>query len=252
MRKVSVPVGAGYDILIGAGLLGQTGKLIAERFTPSRVAIITDSTVDKLYAHRLLSSLQEAGLCPCKYVFPAGERSKNLGVYGEILEFLASHELDRSSLIIALGGGVAVVAAFLAACFVGHGPTALGAQDAVVVDGLARGAERLAGMAGLGACGRLVVAGAINRHHVRDGALLALAAASDFGGVRYSCHGAHFSRFPADVPFLLAPSNFRQKSEQPQNDDVDVTSVILRLHFSQTGLFWSPVSHELTLVTGRP
>lgn len=27
MRKVSVPVGAGYDILIGAGLLGQAGKL---------------------------------------------------------------------------------------------------------------------------------------------------------------------------------------------------------------------------------
>ena len=47
--------------------------------------------------------------------------------------------------LLALGGGVAVVAAFLAACFVGHGPTALGAQDAVVVDGLARGAERLAG-----------------------------------------------------------------------------------------------------------
>lgn len=118
MRKVSVPVGAGYDILIGAGLLGQAGKLIAERFTPSRVAIITDSTVDKLYAHRLLSSLQEAGLCPCKYVFPAGERSKNLGVYGEILEFLASHELDRSSLIIALGGGVAGdMAGFAAATY---------------------------------------------------------------------------------------------------------------------------------------
>lgn len=27
MRKVSVPVGAGYDILIGAGLLGQAGQI---------------------------------------------------------------------------------------------------------------------------------------------------------------------------------------------------------------------------------
>ena len=96
--------------------------------------------------------------------------------------------------LLALGGGVAVVAAFLAACFVGHGPTALGAQDAVVVDGLARGAERLAGETCLGARRRVVIASAVNRHHVRDGALLALAAASDFGGVRYSCHGAHFSR----------------------------------------------------------
>lgn len=154
--------------------------------------------------------------------------------------------------LLALGGAVTVVAAFLAACFVGHGSAALGAQDAVVVDGLARGTERLAGEARLGAPGRVVIAGAVNRHHVRDGALLALAAASDFGGVRYSCHGAHFNRFSDDASSLLAPSNFRQKSEQPQNDDVDVTGVILRLHFSQTGLFWSPVSHELTLVTARP
>ena len=49
--------------------------------------------------------------------------------------------------LVALLGGIAVVAAFLAACFVGHGSAALGAQDAVVVDGLARGAERLAGKA---------------------------------------------------------------------------------------------------------
>lgn len=154
--------------------------------------------------------------------------------------------------LFALGGGVTVVTAFLAACFVSHGSAALGAQDAVVVDGLARGAERLAGEARFGVRGRLVVASAVNRHHVRDGALLALAAASDFGGIRCSCHGLHFSRFPADASSLLAPSNFRQKSEQPQNDDADVTGVILRLHFSQTGLFWSPVSHELTLVTARP
>ena len=96
--------------------------------------------------------------------------------------------------LLALGGGVTVVTAFLAACFVGHGSAALGAQDAVVVDGLARGAERLAGEARFGARRRVVIAGAVNRHHVRDGALLALAAASDFGDVRYSCHGAHFSR----------------------------------------------------------
>lgn len=154
--------------------------------------------------------------------------------------------------LLALGGGIAMVAALLAARFVGHGSAALGVQDAVVVDGLARGAERLAGETCLGARRRVVIAGAVNRHHVRDGALLALAAASDFGGIRCSCHGLHFSRFPADASSLLAPSNFRQKSEQPQNDDVDATGVILRLHFSQTGLFWSPVSHELTLVTARP
>lgn len=45
---------------------------------------------------------------------------------------------------LALGGGVAVVAAFLAVGLAIHGATALGAQDAVVVDGLAVGAHSFA------------------------------------------------------------------------------------------------------------
>lgn len=68
--------------------------------------------------------------------------------------------------LLALGGGIAMVVALLAARFVGHGSAALGAQDAVVVDGLARGAERLAGEARFGARGRIVVSGAVNCHHV--------------------------------------------------------------------------------------
>ena len=76
MRSVHIPVGPGYDILIGAALLSNTGRLIKEKCSPSRIALITDSTVDALYADAVLSSLAEAGLPACKFVFPAGKPAK--------------------------------------------------------------------------------------------------------------------------------------------------------------------------------
>lgn len=106
MRNVHVPVREGYEILIGPGLLQEAGAHIAQKFSPSSIAVITDSTVDALYAKTLLSSLENAGLSACKFVFPAGEASKNLSTYGKILEFLAVQGLDRKALIVALGGGV--------------------------------------------------------------------------------------------------------------------------------------------------
>ncbi len=106
MRSVHIPIRAGYDIFIGGGLLPKAGQYIAERFSPSKLAVITDSTVDALYGQVLVDALARAGLSACKFVFPAGEASKNLAVYGQILEFLAEQGLDRGSLILALGGGV--------------------------------------------------------------------------------------------------------------------------------------------------
>ena len=101
MRNVHVPIREGYEILIGPGLIREAGARIAGKFSPSGIAVITDSTVDALYADALLSSLEQASFAPCKYVFPAGEASKNLSTYAKILEFLA-----EQSLIVALGGGV--------------------------------------------------------------------------------------------------------------------------------------------------
>ena len=40
------------------------------------------------------------------FVFPHGERSKNLKTYGELLEFLCENRISRNGLLVALGGGV--------------------------------------------------------------------------------------------------------------------------------------------------
>lgn len=106
MRKVIVRASTEYAILIGRGLLAQAGSEIAKRIRPCKAAVITDTTVEKLYAEQVERSLLEAGFSICRFAFPAGEGSKHIGTLSDILEFLAEEEVTRQDIIVALGGGV--------------------------------------------------------------------------------------------------------------------------------------------------
>jgi len=116
MKILTVDLGArSYPIHIGTGLLDDAGALLAEAGLAGSMAVVTDSNVGPLYADRLLAAVGgEAVLCS----LPAGETHKRLsqveGLCGEFLEA----GLDRSSVVVALGGGVVGdVAGFAAAAF---------------------------------------------------------------------------------------------------------------------------------------
>ena len=106
MKKIEVRASQNYEVIIGRNILKDTGTLSAEVVKPCRAAVITDSTVNVLYGETVCCSLENAGFSVVKYVFPAGEQSKNMGTLEEILEFLAENHLTRSDVIVALGGGV--------------------------------------------------------------------------------------------------------------------------------------------------
>ena len=106
MKKLTVKASRQYDILIEGGLLDRLGKIMSSYFQPCRVAVITDDIVAKLYLSQSLSSLENAGFTCFPIEFKNGEGSKNLEVYGYMMERLASLGLDRGDLIVALGGGV--------------------------------------------------------------------------------------------------------------------------------------------------
>ena len=106
MRRVEVRASRNYDILIGRGLIAQAGSYIKEAVSPCTAALITDDVVDGLYAGAVEASLEQAGFTVVKYVFPNGEKSKNLETLGGILEFMAENRLTRSDIVVALGGGV--------------------------------------------------------------------------------------------------------------------------------------------------
>lgn len=95
-----------YDVLIGSGLLNTLGALVSEVHAPCKVAVISDSNVAPLYLETAAASLEGAGFEPVSFVFPAGEASKNLATFSDILDFCAEQRLTRTDLIVALGGGV--------------------------------------------------------------------------------------------------------------------------------------------------
>ena len=119
MKEIVVKVRNQYKVLVGPGLLGEAGRLIAE--TDNRIQklmIVSDSNVAPLYMSKLRASLEAAGLEVFEYVFEAGEQSKNLNTIGEILGALAGAAFTRTDALLALGGGVATdMAGFAASIF---------------------------------------------------------------------------------------------------------------------------------------
>ena len=118
MKVVSVHASQSYDVIIGSEILSKIGTYAAEIRRNCTAAIISDTNIWPLYGETVAKSLEEAGLRPIFFVFPAGEASKNANTYLEILNFLAENKVTRTDLIIALGGGVTGdMAGFAAATF---------------------------------------------------------------------------------------------------------------------------------------
>lgn len=106
MKKITVNASKQYDVLIGNDLLEKAGEICLNYIGRCKAAIITDSNVDALYSRTLEKSLIQAGYDVTKFVFKAGEQSKNINTLIDILNFLADSDLTRSDCIFALGGGV--------------------------------------------------------------------------------------------------------------------------------------------------
>ena len=106
MKTVHIDASRSYDVRIGRGLLDDCGRQVAERVRCASAAVVADDTVYALYGERVCASLEAAGVRTVCYVFPHGEKSKNLLEYAKILNFLAENRVTRADALIALGGGV--------------------------------------------------------------------------------------------------------------------------------------------------
>ena len=106
MKKFVVSTAQPYEIIIGDDLLKDAGLYIGKVLKPCRICIISDSTVNTLYAKILEKSLCDSGFTVTKIIFPSGEHSKNINTYANIMEALGEDGITRSDAIVALGGGV--------------------------------------------------------------------------------------------------------------------------------------------------
>ncbi len=109
-----------YPIYIGEGLLEQLPDLLQQNQigTDRKLMIISDSNLAPLYGEKLSNRLIQAGYTTGLAVIKAGEESKNLQVFEQLVGQCLHFGLDRQSIILALGGGViGDMAGFLASTY---------------------------------------------------------------------------------------------------------------------------------------
>ena len=89
MNTVHVCASRSYDVKIGAGLLNAIGQEV-RAVTGGSVLVVTDETVAPLYLAKVYQSLTAAGLRVFTGSVPAGERSKCVEYYVNLLNILAA------------------------------------------------------------------------------------------------------------------------------------------------------------------
>lgn len=97
-----------YPIVIGGGLLDRAAEHLRKANVPDKspLMIVTDDNVAPLYLEKLESALKNGGYRVVSAVVPAGEATKSLAVYNDLITQAIEAGLDRSSAVLALGGGV--------------------------------------------------------------------------------------------------------------------------------------------------
>ena len=107
-NSVTVELGErSYQIIIKKGVLNEIGGRLKDLgFFKGKAAVVTNPLVDGLYGGVTLKGVRDSGLQPVLIKVPDGEEYKNLKEASRIYDSLIEHGLERSSPLIALGGGV--------------------------------------------------------------------------------------------------------------------------------------------------
>ena len=118
MHSLRVALGErSYTVHVGAGALERTDLLDA-RLAAGRVALVTNTVVAPLYAHRVEAAFARTGATVLRITLPDGEAHKTWQSLDLIHDQMLAARCDRHTTIVALGGGVVGdVAGFAAATF---------------------------------------------------------------------------------------------------------------------------------------
>ncbi|MGB6607754.1 MAG: 3-dehydroquinate synthase [Atribacterota bacterium] len=135
--KIKITEDKEYKICIKKGILINLDEHLSKTIENKRVIIITNSLVNCLYGVKLLSSLKKGGFNPDLIDLievPDGEKYKSLSTAQYLYDELLKRKADRTTTLIALGGGVIgdltgfVAATYMRGLPLVHIPTTLLAQ----------------------------------------------------------------------------------------------------------------------------
>lgn len=132
--KVKIIKDREYKICIERGILDKLGEYLSNIIENKRVIVITNPLVNSLYGAKLLSALKNGEFNPDFIEVPDGEKHKCLSTANYLYDKLLKRKADRTTALIAFGGGViGDLVGFVAATYMRglpliHIPTTLLAQ----------------------------------------------------------------------------------------------------------------------------
>ena len=107
MQNLRVELGArSYEIVIGSGTLDRLGESLPAFGLSPKLALVSNPTVYGLYGDHVIESIRRQGFDCLKVIIPDGEEYKSMASLQQIFDQLLAHKLDRTSALVALGGGV--------------------------------------------------------------------------------------------------------------------------------------------------
>lgn len=106
-----------YPIHIGSGVL-TSADLLTPHLKQKKAVVVSNTTVAPLYLDLLRSTLEKAEISVLPVILPDGEKYKNWETLNLIFDALLGAHCERSTTLIALGGGViGDMGGFAAACY---------------------------------------------------------------------------------------------------------------------------------------
>jgi len=119
MKRVKINLGSdSYRVHIGSGILAQAGRQLKEEGFSGSLVIITNPVVEGLYGDALKQNLTREGFRVTVLQVPDGEEQKSLETTGRLYHELTECYAERTTPILALGGGViGDLAGFVAATY---------------------------------------------------------------------------------------------------------------------------------------
>ncbi|WP_409301378.1 3-dehydroquinate synthase [Peribacillus sp. SCS-155] len=140
METISVSAASKtYPVFIGKNIIESLPDFIVKQYEKiGKILIITDEAVAALHLPAVKNVLEKTGKTVIEYITPEGEHAKTFQVFYDTHSYALSQNLNRNSMVLALGGGaVGDLAGFVAATFM-RGvpflqiPTTLLAHDSAV------------------------------------------------------------------------------------------------------------------------
>lgn len=118
IQTLSVSLGERtYPIHIGCGVLSRS-DLLEPHFRQKKAVVVSNTTVAPLYLEQLCSTLSKAGISALPVILPDGECYKNWETLNLIFDAMLGAHCERSTTLVALGGGViGDMGGFAASCY---------------------------------------------------------------------------------------------------------------------------------------